>query len=249
MPELHGSLTRLYVNGVDISTGFRETECGTERELVDATAFGAGDDRHVVQPWGMGMVSASGMLDVEPIGGAHVVEQMLQAAVDDLDGDSLVVQLLRDEAIGDPAFVLVGTTTQHRVSNPHRDVAGTAFDARANVARWGRVLHPRSVEAAAFNGARLDHGSATAAGGLSALQVFDLQGEDPVVQVTIQHDNNDGVWVDLCDHAVVNAAAVAARYRDVQFLTGSIQRGLRVKVELVSGTLTGIDFAVQFARY
>lgn len=250
MAETHGSSTLLYVNGIDITTAFREAEAGTQREVVDSTGFTATSERHVVSPVSKSMLSAKGMLDVTGAVDArsYLAEDRLQDAEDNLDGDSIAVMMMTDSSIGDDGFMVYGTVHNRSMPTPHNDVIQTAFEAQGNRGHWVKALHPKAARTAAHNTARLDNGAATEYGAVSALQVFALTGSSPVCTIKVQEDNNDNSWADLMTHAAINTAGVAAGYADLQTVSGTVERGLRIDLAVTSGSLTSITFALQIAR-
>lgn len=254
MAEIHGSHTRIYANGLNISTLFREVECGRERELVDTTAFASTDTEHIIAPASSAMLSASGMIEVDPDTGVQVVKDMLDAAENNTAGDDIIVTMLRDTTIGDPGFGLLGSTQQIRHSFPHTEVAKTSLQAQSNKALWVSSLHPLAARTTAYNSVGLDNGAATTFGGLGFLTVTALSGTTPVLTAKLQHSSDstngtNGTWVDLGTFATINAASVAAGYADHELVTGTINDWVRISVAVTSGSLSSVTFAAQFGRY
>lgn len=250
MAEVHGSKTLLYVEGLDITTAFREAEAGTSRDVVDATGFTETSESHVVSPVYKSMLSAKGMLDVTGAVSAreYLTEDRLQDAEDSLAGTSLAVMMMTDDAIGDDGFMVYGSIHNRSMPTSHTDVIATSFEAQGNQGHWVKSLHPKAARTAAHNTARLDNTVASEYGAVSALQVFALTGTTPVITIKVQHDDNDNNWVDLLTHAAINSAGVTAGYADVQAVTGTVDRGLRIDLAVTSGVLTSITFALQIAR-
>lgn len=249
MAEIHGSHARIYANGQNISPLFRESEAGRERELVNTNAYGSTDSTHIISPMGSGMLTASGMLEIDPDTGAQAVKDMLDASNDNVDGDSIAVLMARDTTIGDPGFALIGSMQQHRANFPHTEVASTAFQASANRALWVKALHPLAARTAAHSSTGLDNAASSAYGGVGVLQVTALSGTTPVLTVKVQHSTNNTDWVDLATFASVTTAAVTAGYADAQVVTGTVNRYLRIDLAVTSGSLTSVTLAAQFGRY
>lgn len=254
MPEIHGSNTRIYANGLDISNLFQEAEWGRSRELVDTTAFTDTADTMIPSPVSAGDLNASGMWEIDHATGVQVVKDMLDASNDNLLGTSVVVCMTRDTTIGDDGFLLIGSTTNHRVKQPLKDVVRTTLEAKANRSLDVKSLHPLAARTAAHTTVGIDHGSATTYGGAAALTVTALSGTTPVLAAKLQHSSDstngvDGAWVDLASFATINAASVAAGYASTITPTGTINDWVRLVVTVSSGSLTSTTFACQFGRY
>lgn len=248
MAEVHGSETRIYANGLDISTLFREADAGRDRELVDTTGFARTHTRHIAAPMGKGSIVASGMLEVDPVTGAREVKDMLDAAGDSTAGDSIVVWMGRDTVVGDPGFAVIGSIPAGRVKQPLQDVVQTSFQADANRSVWVQSLHPLAARTAAHNGDALDNAASSAYGGVALATVTELTGT-AVLALKVQHSTDGATWVDLATFDAIDAAAVAARYRDAVVVSGTVNRFLRAQLTVTSGVLTSVTFAVQFGRY
>lgn len=249
MGEVHGSAARLYANGLDLSTLFREADSGSEHRVNDSTTFGATADSHVVDPSSVASMTAAGLLDVATADGAHPAFELLQDAHESLAADSVIVHMIRDTTLGDPGFALVGSLPKLGLKQPHRELVETMLEAAADgVYGWGKSLHPKGAETAAASGVGIDHGAATASGCISVLQVFALTGTDPVIRIKAQDsadstDGEDGTWADLATHTDIDAAGVTAGYADVQQTTGAVDDWTRFDLSVVSGSLTSITFA------
>lgn len=256
MPEVHGSLTRVYMNGQDPSDSFREAEMGRMRELVDSTAFAATADAHLPSPVVAGELTAGGMRRIDFQTGARPIQDMLDASADNVLGTSVIVGMMSDVAIGDDGFLLVGSAQDHRVKSPTKDLVMVDFKAKANRSAWVKALHPKAARTAAHTTVGLlnDGGAASQYGGIGALQVFALTGASPVLAVKLQHSADttngvDGTWVDLgAAFPAVNAAAVLAGYAAVVTPAGTVNKRVRLVLTVTSGSLTSVTFAAQFGR-
>lgn len=256
MAEIHGSNTRIYANGLDISGLFREAEWGRTRDLVDTTAFGDTNDTSFASPISSGDLNAAGMLEVDPITGVQAVKTMLDASNDLAGPTSVVVVMTRDTTIGDDGFALVGSMTNHRVKQPLKDVVQTTFDAKANRALEVKSLHPLAARTAAFSTVGLDNSVSSAFGGVGVLTVTAISGTSPVLTAKLQHssdttDGVDGTWVDLATFATINTAGVTARYADVQVVAPAttVNKRVRLNLAVTSGSLSSVTFSAQFGRY
>jgi hypothetical protein len=254
MAETHGSHTRIYAGGLDISGLFRDVEAGRTRELVDVTAFGDTADASIVSPIVAGDLTASGMLEVDLQTGARPIKDMLDAAGQSLTGETIIVSMLRDTTLGDPGFALIGSTTNNHVKSLLSDVVQTTFDAKANRSAWVKSLHPLAARTAAHTTTGLDNAALSSYGGVGVLAVTAISGSSPVLTFKIQHSSDstngvDGAWVDLATFDTVNAAAVTARYHDHQVVAGTVNRWLRITMAVTSGSLTSCTFTAQFGRY
>lgn len=253
MAETHGSHTRIYANGRDISSAFKEAEFGRGRELVDTTAFGDSADTKLASPIVGGDLNAAGMLQTSS-GGVNTIQDMLNAANALLTGESVVVGMLRDTTAGDRGFALLGSITNNRVKAPLSDVVATSFDAKAKRALWVKSIHPLAARTAAHTTTGIDNGAATDYGGAGVLQVTALSGTNPVLACKLQDSADstngvDGTWADLVTFDAINAAGVAAGYADVQVATGTVDDWIRLVLTVSSGSLTSVTFAAQFGRY
>lgn len=255
MAEIHGSNTRIYANGTDISGLFREAEWGRTRDIIDTTAFGDTADTGFASPISGGDLTAAGMLEVDPSTGARVVKDMLDASNELAGATSVVVCMTRDTTIGDDGFALIGSMTNHRVKQPLKDVVQTTFDAKATRALDVKALQPLAAQTAAYSTVGLDNTTSTAFGGVGVLTVTALSGTTPVLTAKLQHssdttDGVDGTWVDLATFATINAAAVAAGYADVQVVApGTVNKRVRLNLAVTSGSLTSVTLTAQFGRY
>jgi len=254
MPEVHGSESRLYMNGLDVSSLFRELEGGSAHDLVDTTTFGATSDEHIVTPQLKRTITAGGLIDVDPANGAHAALQALNNAGASVTGAQVMVWQARDTTLGDPGLLIVGSVPKPTVKNVIRDVVQTAFMAQSNLSGWCRALKNKASIAAAGSAVGLNHGAPTTAGGISVLQVMSITGTTPVLTVKTQHSSDstngvDGTWVDLATHAAINTAGVAAGYADVQQVAaGTVNKWLRHTLAVTSGSLSNVVLAHQFVR-
>ncbi|MCW2922264.1 MAG: hypothetical protein JWL76_2138 [Thermoleophilia bacterium] len=250
MAEVHGSESRLFMNGLDLTAMFRELEGGSEHDMVDTTAFSDTSDSHIVAPMVKRSMSANGMIDVDPSTGAHASLQALHNAAASLTAGQVVVWQMRDTTLGDPGLVIVGSLPKPTLKNVLRDVVQAMFSAQSNVSGWCRALKNKGALVAAGNGAALDNAAATTRGGVSVLQVMALTGTTPTLTVKTQHSVDGSTWVDLCTHTLITAAGVTAGYADVQQLaaTATVNRYLRHTLAVTSGSLTSVTLAHQFVR-
>ena len=253
MAEVHGSESRVYMNGLDLSAMYQELDGGTDQALVDTTAFGDTSDSHVVTPRVKRTLSATGMIDVDPVTGAHTALQALNASAASLSAAQVVVWQIRDTTLGDPGLVIVGSIPKPTVKNVLSDVVKVMFNAQSNVSGWCRALKPKSAITAAGSATGLSNGALTLNGGISVLQVMALTGTTPVLTVKTQHSSDstngvDGTWVDLATHTAINSAGVTAGYADVVQTTGTVNKWIRHTLTVTSGTLASVTLAHQFVR-
>jgi hypothetical protein len=228
---------------------FKDIEGGSDHDLVDSTAFAATSDRHKVSPIVSRTLQASGMLDVDPTTGATVQNDTIRTLAANTGGANCAIWCIRDTTLGDPSLIICGSLPKPTVKSVLADVVATMFGAQSNQSGWGRALKPKGTASGAVNGTALDNAALTSNGGLSALQVFALTGTAPVIRVKVQHSVDGSTWVDLATHTDINAAGVTAGYAETQPVAGTVNRYLRYALTVVSGSLTSITFANQFARY
>lgn len=162
-----------------------------------------------------------------------------------LPREDLVVTYGRGTGIGQPAASCVAKQVGY---DPTRAADGSmtiALSAQSNAfgIEWGRQLTPwPRTDAAATNGASLDHGAATAFGGQFYLNLTAFTGTSVVVKIQDSADNV--TFADLAGAAFTAATGPTAE-RIAISNAATVRRYLRVAT---TGTFTNAVFTVNAVR-
>lgn len=238
MAFAHGKDGRVYVNGFDISTFFKQATGNVTVDMLDTTAFGQGDKTFIPGLKG-GTIKMSGILDETVVTGAGPI---LEAAFGVADSIFTLVPASGD-ANGNPCF---GFSANVGTYNLDTSVGGLGMlDAAANNNfGWERLIihHALTTEVASTTGAAIDGGAASTNGGAGFLQVPDITGITGLA-VVIQ-DSADGTtgWATILTFTSVTADRAKQRVA----IAGTVRRWTRYV-----STFTGAgsaQFHVGFGR-
>jgi len=237
----HGSKARVYANGYDLSAYLKNFSVSGEAETHDVTTFTATAKKYIP---GLkdATLSADGVYDGDTGG----IDEIMQAALG--QDKSIWTYFPQGEvAVGDAGYGFDAIENSYEIETPVDDVAVVSAEAQSKVGQE-RVLtyHPLSQETANGNSTSIDNGSSSTAGGIGYLQVVDLSGTSPTLDVTIQHSDDDGVtdpWSAVCTFTQVTAAHSSERKE----ITGTVKRYTRA-VWTLGGTSPSATFSVAFGR-
>lgn len=231
----HGSKARVYVNGYDLSAYLKRMRATGDSDVHDTTCFNA-----VAKEYAPGLkdatLSAEGLFDGDTGG----IDEILHAAL----GNQTSIWTWYpqgDNAVGDNGYGFDAIETAYEVETPVEDLAVISADAQSKVGRERiRSLHPLSEESATGNGAALDNGGPTSNGAVAYLQVTDLLGTAPTLDVTIQHSPDNLTWSDLITFTQVSSAHVSER----KTFSGIVERYVRVVWTPSSGATAKFNVAL-----
>ena len=238
MSFVHGSSTRVYVNGFDLSAFLKSVSGSHEVEAHESTTFGA-----TAKTYMPGLedatLSAEGLFS----GAVGATDAVLHAA---LRGRSPIVWnwLPSGDVDGGFGYGLLALETSYEIESPVDDLVSVTAEAQSNVGRERvQVLAPLAARTTMGNGTSRDN-TATTAGGVGYLQVTAVSGTTPSMTAVIQHSVDAVTWVDLITFTAVTASNNAQR----SMAPGTVNRHTRVGWT-ISGTSPSFTLFAAFGRY
>ena len=239
MSFVHGSSTRVYVNGFDLSAFLKSVSGSHEVEAHESTTFGA-----TAKTYMPGLedatLSAEGLFS----GAVGATDAVLFAA---LRGRSPIVWnwLPSGDVDGGFGYGLLALETSYEIETPVDDLVSVSAEAQSNVGRERvQVLAPLAARTATGNGTSRDNTAATTAGGVGYLQVTTVSGTTPSMTAVIQHSVDAVTWVNLITFTAVTASNNAWR----SMAPGTVNRQTRVGWT-ITGTSPSFTFFAAFGRY
>lgn len=216
MPATHGRLTRVYINGYDLTGFFRKAGVERTRETAEWTMFNQADKAYLA-----GQRDASCSLEGMFDGAVDGVEQVLHTAMD-ADPTTIVVCPQGDVA-GNVAYGLQTLQTKLATEASKDDIVTLANELQS-LADADRLLihHILSTEVATGNGAGIDNGAQTTNGGVGFLHVPDIAGITNLA-VVVQDSADGSSWATILTFAGVTADRNAQRVA----ITGTVRRHTR----------------------
>lgn len=216
MPPTHGRLTRVYINGYDLTGFFRKAGVEIMRETADSSVFNTADKTYVA-----GVKDATCSLDGLFDGAVDGIEQVLQAAMDS-DPTTLVV-CPQGDVFGTVAYGMQTLQTKLATDASKDDIVSLANELQS-ITGGDRLLiqHTLSSEVATGNGAGIDHGAQTTNGGVGYLMVPDIAGITNLA-VVVQDSADGSSWATILTFAGVTADRNAQRVT----ITGTVRRHTR----------------------
>lgn len=246
MPDfVHGRLSRIYVNGVDISRVITSANANGGYDTAESTTFGQGYQSFITGLRQGGEGSLEGR--VEKAG-----QTLLRRVVRDAEGrdDSLFSIVLGADAPGQVGVACRGLLTTKEFSATTEDVAQVTLGFAGNRGLDDTIaLQPgATILTATGNGTAVDDDTDSAAGvqAIGYLHVLELTGgTTPTIVVKIQDSPDNSVWTDLITFDSAGASAVRTAQRKV--VSDPPARYVRA-TWTITGTPTAARVAVQFAR-
>lgn len=242
---VHGKKTRVYANGYDLTGYLRKIATPGECDTAEASTFGmtskakvAGQKSAKLNAEGL-FASDTTLLTLDK------VDDVLKTAL----GVENVVWLygLDGDAFGKRATGMQLIESSYEISNDVADVVAIKVEgetSKGNAAEGGVFLvSGASPTNAAGNSADLDNSTPTTNGAACFLQVPDVVGAAPSLQVKVQHSTDGTTWVDLVTFTAVTADHKAEAIE----VAGTVNRHVRA-LWTFGGTMTAATFAVAIAR-
>lgn len=222
----HGSGTKVYVTGHDLSSWLKSASVSVEVETHDRTTFGAAGKLY--HP-GLqdGTLSADGIFDAAVSPAKSVDDRMAEL----LGLDNTVVTVFQGgESLGARGKSMLAIDKSYSVESPVDDLVSLSFEAQSKAGIDPVIcFHPQASRATTGTGTAIDNLAASTLGVIAYLHVFAVTGS-VVVKVESSSDNGGSdPWAPLVTFA--SAAAVGAQRIA---LAGAVERYLRV-----SWTITG----------
>lgn len=242
----HGSKSRLYLDGLDITTIFKSMTDSLSVDEADTTTFNpAGAHKSSIPGLLSGEASADGFFDGTTGGIATTgTDYALNSRVG-LDGLTLVY-LPQGDGFGNVARMKSGSLTKYEVKTG-TDAAGEAsFAFVSDVATEpGVVEHVLQAETVSGQSSSIDNGAvpgATQNGGVGYLEVTTITGTTPSLTAKIQHSADNVSWADL----ITFTAATAIGGQRVA-VAGTVNRYTRA-LWTIAGTTPSVTFSLVFGR-
>jgi len=235
MPATHGKLTRVYINGYDLTGFFRKAGIEIVRETAVATPFNV-EDKVYLAGQKDATLSLEGMFD----GAVDGVEQVLHTALD-TDPTTIVV-CSQGDAVGRVAHGMQTLQEKFAVDASKDDVVTLANELKP-ITGADRLLihHALSSEVATGNGTGIDNGAQTTSGGVGYLHVPDIAGISNLA-VVVQDSADASSWATILTFTGVTADRAAQRVA----ITGTVRRHTRA-IWTFTGTGSA-QFFVGFGR-
>lgn len=235
---IHGSGSRLYVNGRELSQWVRAISGPREVEANESTTM-RGRDRTYVPGLRNGTLSADGLWDDS--GAADGFDGYLES----IQGtrDLPICWSLGEEAFESIAYGLAGQLTSYEVSTPHDDLAEFSLEVQGSGPRERLiVLHPLGAEESDPGESGVLSVAALSTKG-AVIYVQSLAGTaTAAMPIAVKHSADQTTWVDLATYTLPAALPGAARI----VVAGTVQR--HVKLTWTPGASPSVLFMVGFGR-
>lgn len=243
-----GTATKLYANGYDVTTYFKEAGIELGRDAADVTTFG--DTAYDYIP---GLRFAEQTMDgfYDPVnsdpnyGSTTVLYPIFNSTTQN-------AVLCSFAPIGDtfsyPVYCTYGQATTYGIAVEMTEATPLAVAIASNIG-GKRHLSYKAMAAvtATANGTSIDNTSSTAYGGSAALHVTVVSGTNPTLDVKIQHSTDNSTWADLITFTQVTADN-QSEYKTTATPTTTVNRYTRA-IWTVGGTDTPtFTFYVGFGR-
>jgi hypothetical protein len=233
----HGKKTKVYANGLDLTSFFHQFSSPKSRDTAETTTFGQEDKTYVA-----GQRDATLSLSGRFEGQVDAVDEELNAA---LGGDSPYNWNVfpQGDVLGNAGFGMQALANSYDVEGPVDGVVDVAAELQSIVGRE-RLLSHHALGAETIDGSftAIDGGAATTNGGVGYLQVTAFSGFSGVI-VYIE-DSADGStdWQPIITFTTVAAAKAHERIA----ISGTVRRHTRCRVDVTgSGSVT---FMAAFGR-
>lgn len=218
MPAAHGRLTRVYLNGYDLTGFYRSQESDLTREVADSTVFGLSDKTYLP-----GLRDASLSLEGIFDGAVAGIEEVLLAA---LSADPTIVVICpQGDILGNVAHGFSALETKYAIDSSKDDIVTLANELQSASGRDRLLIqHALSSEVATGNGTSIDNGAQTTNGGVAYLHVPDIAGITNLA-VTIEDSADNSSFATILTFAGVTADRNAQRVA----ISGTVRRYTRAR--------------------
>jgi hypothetical protein len=246
MPDFaHGRLSKIYLNGIDLSRIFNSLSVTAGYDTSETTTFGQGYQSFITGLRNGGEMSMDGR--VEAPGGT-----VLRAALMAAEGrdDSLISMSYGQDLVGAIGNSARGLISSKEFTAAAEDIAAVTVGFAGNRGVDDtRILQPGATSfAVTGNAAAVDDVVASAAGAqaIGYLHILELTGGTaPTVAVKIQDSPDNSTWTDLVTFTTFGPTAVGTAERKV--VNDNPARYIRASWT-VTGAPTAIRIHTQFAR-
>lgn len=219
MPPAHGRLTRVYINGYDLTGFFRKAGSEMTREVAESTVFNL--DAKTYLP---GLRDATASLEGLFDGAVDGIEEVLLAA---LAADPTILTILpQGDGIGNVAHGLSSLETKFSIESSTDDIVSLNNEVQSSSGR-ARLLvqHALGSEVATGQSASIDNTVvSTLNGGVGFLHVPDIAGITNL-SVLIEDSADNSIFATILTFAGVTAD----RGRQRVEITGTVRRYTRAR--------------------
>lgn len=223
MAFTHGKSTEVYANGYDLTSYLSRIEAAGSADVADVSTFGLSSKAYVAGLTDV-TLSGDGIFD----GATNAVDVVLQAA---LGSESVEwTWYPTGDTYGNAGYGILGINNAYATMSTKDDAVRISVGAQSIVG-MERVLslHALGAETADWEGATLNNGAASAAGGSAYLQVTAATG---TIEVSIHH-STDNFAAD--DTELVAFTAVAGRTSQRVTFTGAVKQYVRGIATIAGG--------------
>ena len=243
MSFVHGSQGRVYLNGFDLSSFFKNATSNEEIGAHDTTGLGGPTARTFMPGLVDATLSVEGLFSAA-VAAVNTVDAVLSAATRDKGAD-VWAWLPSGDVDGAAGYSLLANVTTYEIESPVDDLVSVTAEAQSNVGLEPvLILHPLTARTTTANGVARDNTLATTQGGVGYLQVTAASGATPNLLVRIQHSVDGSAWVDLVPFTAVTVANRAQRLA----VAGTVNRHVRAQWT-ITGTTPSFTFHAAFGRY
>jgi len=225
MPAAHGRLTRVYINGYDLTGFYRKQESDLTREMAESTVFNL-EDKTYLPGQREASLSLEGLFD----GAVDGIEQVLLAA---LAADPTIVAICpQGDVLGNVAHGFSALETKYAMDSSKDDIVTLANELQSNSSRDRLIVHHAlSTEVATGQSAAQNHGAATTNGGVGFLHVPDIAGITNLACVIEDSADGSTGWATILTFAGVTADRNAQRIA----ITGTVRQYTRASWVFTGG--------------
>lgn len=216
MPAAHGRLTKVYINGYDLTGFYRKQGSELTREMAESTVFGLADKTYLP-----GLKDASLSLEGLFDGAVDGIEQVLLAA---LSADPTIAVICpQGDAQANIAQGFSALETKYAVESSIDDIVALTNELQSTVGRERLLVqHALATEVATGNGTSIDAGAQTTNGGVAYLHVPDITGITNLA-VTIADSADNSSFATIATFTGVTADRNAQRVA----ISGTVRRYTR----------------------
>lgn len=218
MPATHGRLTRVYINGYDLTGFYRKAQSELTREVADSTVFGLNDKTYLP-----GLRDANASLEGLYDGAVDGIAEVLHAA---LSADPLILALCpQGDVLGNVAHGLSSLETKYAIEASKDDIVSLNHEVQSSSGRDRLLIqHALGSEVASGQSASIDNGAQSLNGGVGFLQVPDIAGITNL-SVLIEDSADNSSFATILTFAGVTAD----RGRQLVEITGTVRRYTRAR--------------------
>lgn len=235
----HGSKAGVAWNQYDVSGYLRSAELNVGVEPADTSVFGLGWKTSIVG-LAESSFSAEGLYD--PATQAYWRDQLA------VSSGVLTYAPSGWAAVGDPARLLIGTSTAYGESSPVGDAVAFSWEVMSDDHfAAGQVLHPFSEDTNTTTGSSKNDSSATTTGWTAHLHVSAVDGGSWLIRVQDSADNS--AWSVVVGLQFDNITAATASRLESSTATAEVRQYVRYTATRTGGSAgDGVTFLLAYAR-